>query len=105
MEEKNKKTVLSFRLNEYSKMLLNKLSGDKKITKSALLEQLIYDYFDDKKDALVFERIENKIEKLEKKLRENDEIIDDKIDAILERVSNFDAEKILKKFIETMKDL
>ena len=101
----NKKFRMDLSFSEHSKLLLEKLAKDKKISKSEFLERLIVDYFDEKKDALVFERIENKIEKLEKKLRENDEIIDDKIDAILERVSNFDAEKILKKFIETMKDL
>ena len=100
----NKKIRMDLSFSEHSKLLLEKLAKDKKISKSEFLERLIVDYFDEKKDALVFERIENKIEKLEKKLRENDEIIDDKIDAILERVSNFDVEKALKKFIEAAKD-
>ena len=95
------KIQINVAISERSKLLLDKIARDKKITKSALIEQLIIDYFDEKKDKLALERIEN----LEKMAIENDSVIDTKIDAILERVSNFDVEKVLKKFIETAKDL
>ena len=90
------KIQINVAISERSKLLLDKIARDKKITKSALIEQLIIDYFDEKKDKLALERIEN----LEKMAIENDNVINSKIDAILEKVSDFDVEKVLRKFIE-----
>ncbi|MHB1680824.1 MAG: hypothetical protein ACYCTB_10030 [bacterium] len=107
-----KKIVISFSVSEHVKMIFNKLASDKNMSKSELIERIILDYFDSKKDDLLAAAVQDNLENLDLKISKIDTVLsknfkdsDYKIDLILDKISNFNEQKLATNVINEMKKL
>ena len=84
-----KKIKVNLTIAEHLKLLLERLAQDKKISKSKLIEQLLIDYFDEKKDGIFLEKIDGSIREIKQQNK-----------LILSLIDKIDVEKIIKETIE-----
>ena len=93
-----KKTKVSFTISEHTKILIDKLARDKNLSKSKLIEEIIFDYFDSKKDDLLIEKMNDTIEELHKDFKD----LNYKTRLIIDKISDFNIKNLAAKIAEIL---
>ncbi len=97
----NKKVRVDFTISKPTKMVFDKLANDKNMSKSELIERIIIDYFDSKKDDLMIRKIQDDLENLRQDLKD----LIYKNEIILNGLSKFDEEKLAVEVIKKMQKI
>ncbi|MHB8231953.1 MAG: ribbon-helix-helix protein, CopG family [bacterium] len=97
----NKKIRVDFTISKPTKMVFDKLAADKNMSKSELIERIIIDYFDSKKDDLMIRKIQDDLENLRQDLKD----LIYKNEIILNGLSRFNEEKLAVEVIKKMQKM
>lgn len=96
-----KKIRGSFTISEHTKILIDKLSHDKNISKSELIERIVLDYFDSKKDDLLIEKMNENVEELKQNFKD----LNYKTGLILDKIGDFDNKKMVEEFVKKFQEM
>ena len=100
-DKMKKKISVSFAVSEHTKILIDKLAHDKNISKSKLIEDVVLDYFDSKKDDLVIEKMNENVEEMKQNFKD----LNYKTGLILEKIGDFDEKKMVEQFVKKFQEM